>query len=97
MTNTGNPTPPSNPKDEFAAWRVQATTFDYSAARDDGEWSEPSNEECLNKALSLYAVWANSISASDIEELKAGGTPENFRVIREAFLRFVGYTGPSPD
>ena len=97
MTNTGNSTPPNTPQEKFDAYKQDLTQEVYNA------WADSDNEqiaewkESLVKAQALYDAWENSATASELKELEAGGTPESFRVMREAFLKLTGYNGPIPN
>lgn len=46
------------------------------------------------KALVLYNAWFSSATASELEELKAGGIPDSYRIMRQAFLMLQGWQGP---
>ena len=94
MSNDGNST---NPKETFDAWRWKKIDEIYYS----WEYFEPKERGAMTnflvKGRTLYDAWEASVSASDIEELKAGGTPESFRVMREAFLKLTDWEGPLPD
>ena len=97
MTNTGNSTPPNTPQEKFDAYKQDLTQEVYDAWADSDSEQIAKQKWNLDKAQRLYDAWADSATASELEELKAGGTPESFRVMREAFLELVGYNGPIPD
>ena len=97
MTNTGNSTPPKTPQTRFNNYIQVVTQEVYDAWADSDSEQIAERKWNLDKAQRLYDAWEASATVSELEELKAGGTPESFRVMREAFLNLVGYNGPIPD